>query len=254
MRITALGCHGSITGERRTTCYMVDDDILIDVGTGAGDLTLEQSIAIDTAFLTHAHLDHCALLPMLADAAGGFRNAPLTVYALPETIAALKEHMLNGTLWPDYTVLPAPNNPYIRFMPISVGATVETRGRRFTALPTRHAIPCVAYRVDSGAASWVYSADTTLCEEFWLALNTIDNLRYLLVEVTFLNANASNAQRAGHMTAELLAQGLRLLRRPGQLFVVHMEAGREDRTLLEIESVAREFAPTTLQRGQVFEF
>ena len=88
MRITVLGCNGSISGNLRTTCYQVDHDILIDAGTGAGDLGLQQAIAIDTVFLTHAHLDHTAMLPMLADAAGGFRDAPLTVHALPETIAA----------------------------------------------------------------------------------------------------------------------------------------------------------------------
>ena len=124
MRITTLGCNGSITGNLRTTCYQVDHDILIDVGSGVGDLSLTQSIAIDTVFLTHSHLDHCAFLPLLADAAGSFRNEPLTVYALPETIATLKQHMLNNQLWPDYTALPTVERPYIRFHPIRLGETI----------------------------------------------------------------------------------------------------------------------------------
>jgi ribonuclease BN (tRNA processing enzyme) len=254
MRITILGCNGSISGDRRTTCYRVDDDVLIDAGTGAGDLSLDQAIAIDTVFLTHSHLDHCALLPMLADAAGGFRDTPLNVYALPETISAVRRNILNGEIWPDYAVLPTPERPFIRFKPIALGETVELDGRKFTALPTRHAVPCIGYRVDSGTASWVYSGDTTLCEEFWQALNRIDNLRYLLVETTFLNANAAGAQHSGHMTAELLALGLRLLRRPVELFIVHMEAGREDATLRELSAAIAEFKPTPLMPGQVFEF
>lgn len=253
MRITVLGCNGSISGERRTTCYLVDDDILIDAGSGAGDLSLEQAIAIDTVFLTHSHLDHCCFLPMLADAAGNFRDRPLTVYALPETIDALKQHMLNNVLWPDYTTQPTPERPYIRFLPIQVGETVELGGRRITPLPARHAVPCVAYRVDSGTASLVYSADTTLCEEFWQALNRIDNLKYLLIENTFLNDNASGAQRSGHMTASLLAQGLRLLQRPVELFIVHMEAGREEDSMREVLKAAGESAPQQLKRGQVLE-
>lgn len=253
MRITVLGCNGSITGNRRTTCYQVDDDVLIDAGTGAGDLTLEQSVAIDTVFLTHTHLDHCALLPMLSDAAGNSRDEPLTVYALAETIAALKANMFNNKLWPDYTALPTPERPYVRFRPIAVGETVELNGRRFTALPTRHAIPCVGYRVDNGTASWVYSGDTTLCPEFWQALNGMDNLRHLLIETTFLNANSAGAARSGHMTAALLAQGLRLLQRPMELHIVHMEAGREEDTLREIEAAVADFSPTPLHPGQVFE-
>jgi len=253
MRVTVLGCNGSITGNRRTTCFQVDDDVLIDAGTGAGDLSLQQAIAIDTLFLTHSHLDHCCMLPLLADAAGNFRDTPLTVYALPETLSAIRRSLLNGEIWPDYTMLPTPEQPYLRFQPIAPGETVELRGRRFTTLPAMHSVPCAGYRVDSGTSSWVYSADTTLCEPFWQALNRIDNLRYLLIETTCLNANSAAAARTGHMTAEFLAQGLRLLQRPAELYIVHMEAGREDDTLREIQLAIPEFEPRLLQRGHVFE-
>ena len=254
MRVTVLGCNGSITGNLRTTCYQVDDDMLVDAGTGAGDLSLQQAIAINTVFLTHAHLDHCCMLPMLADAAANFRKTPLTVHALPETISAIRRNILNGEIWPDYTALPAPEHPYIRFQPIVPGETVELNGRKFTALPARHAVPCTGYQLDSGAASLVYSGDTTFCEGFWQALNRIDNLKYLLFENTFLNANAAGAARSGHMTANLLVQGLRLLQRPVELFIVHMEAGREEDSMREILHAAKEFKPIPLQRGQVFEF
>lgn len=253
MRITTLGCSGSITGERRTTCYRVDHDILIDAGSGAGELSLEQAIAIDTVFLTHAHLDHCAFLPMLADATAGFRDTPLQVYALPETITALKQHMLNNQLWPDYTVLPTPERPYLHFIPIHQGDTVALGSRRITALPTRHSIPCVGYRVDSGIASWVYSGDTTFCEAFWQALNHMENLKYLLIETTFRNDNAAGAQRSGHHTANLLAQGLQLLQRRAELFIVHMEAGHEDTTMREVLLAADSHQPHLLQRGHIFE-
>ena len=253
MRITVLGCNGSITGQLRTTCYRVDDDVLIDAGTGAGELSLEQAIAIDSVFLTHSHLDHCCMLPLLADAAGNFRDAPLTVYGLPETISAVRRHILNGEIWPDYTLLPTPEHPYLRFRPIVHGEAVELQGRKITALPTKHAVPCAAYCVDSGTASWVYSGDTTLHAEFWEALNRIDNLRHLLVETTFLNANVAGAERSGHMTAKLLARGLRMLQRPVELFIVHMEAGREEDTLREIADAVAEFRPTALQRGMAFE-
>jgi ribonuclease BN (tRNA processing enzyme) len=254
MRISVLGCSASITGDRLTSCYKVDDDALIDAGTGAGELTLAQAVAIDTVFLTHGHLDHSGLLPMLADAAGSFRSGPLTVYALPETIATLKQHMFNGQLWPDYTARPTPQRPYVVFKPIAPGETVELRGRRLTALPTRHSVPCIGYRVDSGSASWVYSGDTTLCDEFWQALNRMENLRYLLIETTLLNNKGASAERAGHMTADLLARGLRLLERPVELCIVHMEAGHEEDTLRELSAAIAEFKPTVVQRGQAFEF
>lgn len=253
MHITVLGCNGGISGNLRTTCYQVDDDVLIDAGTGAGDLSLQQVIEINTVFLTHSHLDHCCLLPMLADAACNFRDTPLTVYALPETISAIRRYLLNGELWPDYAALPTPDNPYIVFREIAVGETMELRGRRFTALPTKHAVPCVGYCVNSGTASWVYSGDTTLCEEFWQALNAIDNLCHLLIETTFLNANTAGAARSGHMTAALLARGLAMLQQKVELHIVHMEPGREDDTWREIQQVIAAYRPTLLQRGHRFD-
>jgi glyoxylase-like metal-dependent hydrolase (beta-lactamase superfamily II) len=42
-----------------------------------GDLDLAQLLAIRQVLLTHAHLDHCCLLPMLADAGVGKRTGPL---------------------------------------------------------------------------------------------------------------------------------------------------------------------------------
>lgn len=249
-----LGCTGGVAADLRTTCLMLDDDILIDVGTGAGDLTLTEMLCINTVFLTHSHLDHAGLLPMVADMVGPRRNSPVTVYALPETIAVLKQDMFNFRLWPDYTRLPAPGTPYIVFHPVAVGETVELSGRKVTPLPARHAVPAVGYQLDSGKASFVFSGDTTYHEPFWTALNAIANLRYLMIETTFLNHNRAGAQAAGHMRPELLAQGLKQLNKPVRLLVTHMEPGNEDATMAEIQSAAGEFKPERLRRGQVFEF
>lgn len=254
MRLTVLGCSGGIAADLRTTCLMLDDDILVDAGTGAGDLTLSQMLRIQTVFLTHSHLDHTALLPMLADAVGPRRNIPLTVHALPETIAALKQDMFNFRLWPDYTQLPSPDKPYVRFSPVTVGHAVELSGRRITPLPARHAVPGVAYQFDSGRASFVFSGDTTYHEPFWKSLNAINNLAYLMIEATFLNYNTAGAEFSGHMRPQLLAQGLKQLNKPVRFLVTHMEPGNEEATMAEIHAAAGEYRPEKLKRGQVFEF
>jgi hypothetical protein len=56
------------------------------------------------------------------------------------------------------------------------------------------------------------------------------------------------------MTAELLAQGMRLLHKPVQLFILHMEAGRENDTMREVLQTAGEFSPQMLRRGMAFNF
>lgn len=66
MQISVLGCSGGIGGDSRTTALLLDGDVLLDCGTGVGELALADLLRIDHVFLTHAHLDHVALLPMPA--------------------------------------------------------------------------------------------------------------------------------------------------------------------------------------------
>ena len=254
MQLTVLGCSAGIGGERRTTSLLLDDDILVDAGSGAGELTLEQMARVDHVFLTHAHLDHSGFLPLLADAAAFLRNRPLQVYALDETITSLKASMFNSELWPDYTVLPSIDAPYIRFVPIMSGVPVLFGNRRIIPLPVRHSVPAVGYCMDSGSGSFAYSGDTTDCEAFWAALNGIENLRYLMVEVTLKNADANAAARSGHMSAELLARGLARLRQPAQLFITHLEPGKEEFVMDEVMSSCGSFFPMQVKQGQRFVF
>jgi hypothetical protein len=87
-----------------------------------------------------------------------------------------------------------------------------------------------------------------------MSLNRMHNLKYLLIENTFLNRNNAGARQSGHMTAELLGSGLRMLNRKVQLLIVHMESGHEQDTMSEVLQVAGGFDPEVLQRDHVFEF
>ena len=86
MKIRVLGCSGAIAQGCKTTAFLVDHDMLIDAGTGVGDLTREEMLRIDDLFLTHAHLDHIAYLPRMLDTIAASRvGRPLRVHALPHT-------------------------------------------------------------------------------------------------------------------------------------------------------------------------
>ncbi|MBI1991107.1 MAG: 3',5'-cyclic-nucleotide phosphodiesterase, partial [Betaproteobacteria bacterium] len=42
MRLRILGCSGGIGRGLRTTSMLLDHDILIDAGTGVGDLSIDE--------------------------------------------------------------------------------------------------------------------------------------------------------------------------------------------------------------------
>src|SRR3569623_560346 len=60
MQLRVLGCSGGVGQGLRTTSLLLDNDVLIDAGSGVGDLSLDEMARIRHIFLTHSHLDHIA--------------------------------------------------------------------------------------------------------------------------------------------------------------------------------------------------
>ena len=131
MRVRVLGCSGGINQNVATTSFLLDDDILIDAGTGVCDLSLEEMRCLKHIFITHSHLDHIASIPLLADTLfDDLIGRPLIVHALPETIGALREHIFNWTIWPDFTELPHKTNAVLKLEAMEAGSVAEISGRQ----------------------------------------------------------------------------------------------------------------------------
>lgn len=254
MKLRVLGCSGGIGAGLRTTSMLVDDDVLIDAGTGVGDLALHELAAVDHVFLTHSHLDHVCCLPFLADTAGHLRDRPVVVHALAATIAALRRHLFNNVMWPDFTRLPQPQAPFLQFREIRVGQAVTLDARRIAAIPAAHSVPAVGYWLDSGRASLVFSGDTGPNPALWETVNRIANLRHLIIETAFSDRDCRLALLSQHLCPRLLAQELGLLRRPAQIHVTHLKPADSATTMREVFDAASPYRPAMLAPGQVIEF
>lgn len=256
MMLKVLGCSGGIGGQLRTTSFLVDDDILVDAGTGVGDLAIEDLAKIDHIFVTHSHLDHVLSIPLLADTVLGLRKAPLTVYATSETWKILKDHLFNWKIWPDFTVIPNEQTPVLIHSEVSIGQTVNLNGRMFTPIPANHTVPAVGYHINSGTGSLVFTGDTTSCDELWDAVNSIDNLRYLIIETAFGDKEISLARVSKHLSPLLLSDGLDKLNRPDvQVLITHLKPGEGEVIMYEIaRDVAGVRKPQALQQGQEIQF
>lgn len=254
MRLKILGCSGGIGGSLRTTSMLLDHDILIDAGTGVGELLVAELSLIDHIFVTHSHMDHVASIPFLADTVGWMRNKSITVHATAETIAILKKHLFNWMLWPDFAQIPDAENPVLRYETITLGHTVELNGRRITPLPANHVVPAVGFRIDSGRASLVFSGDTTTNDPLWREVNRIENLRYLIIETAFCNSEKDLAIASKHLCPSMLAEELSKLERPAEIYITHLKPGAIELTMREVEECAARWKPQMLQHSQVFEF
>ena len=215
MRIEILGCSGGIGGTaRRTTSLLIDNDILIDAGTGVTDLPLPALKAVDHVFVSHSHLDHIACLPFIVDSVGEMRNTPLTMHATRETQEIIRKHIFNGLIWPDFSVIPSPENPYLCFNTLEIGRSLVIKNRCITALPANHTVAAVGYQIDNldNHASLVFSGDTTTCPPLWDIINAISDLRYLLIENTYPNSQRELAIHTKHFYSSLLLAELHRLR------------------------------------------
>ena len=253
MKLRILGCSGGIGGDLRTTSMLLDDDTLIDAGTGVGDLSVAALTLIDHVFVTHSHMDHVTSIPFLADTVGGMRTKPITVHATRETLGILREHLFNWKLWPDFSQIPDPRNPVLRFEEIELGVPVSLGGRHITALPANHVVPAVGFQVDSGKASLVFTGDTTTNDALWPQVNRIRNLRYLIIETALSDRERELAIASKHLCPTLLADELRKLTGSPEIYITHLKPREAELIMEEIGSKVAERRPKMLRNNQVFE-
>jgi ribonuclease BN (tRNA processing enzyme) len=254
MKLRILGCSGGIGGDLRTTSMLLDHDVLVDAGSGVGDLSIEALARIDHVFVTHSHLDHVTSIPFLVDTVGWMRNKPITVHAIEPTLEILRQHLFNWKLWPDFTQIPDAQKPFLRYQSVALGKTVDLGGRKLTPLPANHVVPAVGFRIDSGRASLVFTGDTTTNDPLWREVNKIDNLRYLIIETAFCNREKDLAIASKHLCPTMLAEELAKFKRQAEIYITHLKPGEVEQTMQEIGECAGAWKPRMLENNQVFEF
>lgn len=254
MRMRVLGCAGGIGGrERLTTCLMVDGDILLDAGTGISSLSLEELTQIRHVFLTHSHLDHVAGLALLVDAAQVNKAGGITVYASPKVIDALKKHLFNWVLWPDFAAIPNEQAPAMRWQAIEQGATLEVDGRLITPWPVNHTAGSSAYWVRTDSGGFLFTGDMGSTPALWERVAGEALLRQVIVDCSFVNAERALADMSLHFCPQTLVDDIRALPLHIEFLIYHLKPGQEDLIMRELaEEGSRPFR--AIRCGDVFEY
>ena len=253
MRLKVLGCSGGIGKGLRTSSYMVDDDILMDAGTGVGDLSIEEMKGLKHIFLTHSHLDHVCSIPLLIDTLFESLTEPLNIYGSRETIDALKAHVFNWTLWPDFSELPNKNSAVMKYHILRKGEAITIGDRTVNYMHVNHAVPGVAYHIQNTTSSVCYSGDTTTCDSLWNCINHKKSLSMLIVECAFPNENEELAGLAKHYCPNTLVKDLKKLSINAQIAITHLKPGGEQDTKDQLIALLPEHDLIFLENGNVFD-
>jgi cAMP phosphodiesterase len=148
MIVRVLGCSGGVGKGLRTTSYLLDEHILLDGGTGVGDLTLDEMRQIRHLVLTHAHLDHIAgFALMLSSIYDSFQHT-IQVHGPQAVIDALKSSLFNWQVWPDFSQLPSPTAPIIQFNIVKETQPFLIHDYQLEAIALSHTVASYAYLID----------------------------------------------------------------------------------------------------------
>jgi cAMP phosphodiesterase len=215
MKVRVLGCSGAIGKDCRTTSFLIDHDLLVDAGTGVGDLTLEEMRSID--------------------------HVPLQVHALQATIDALKAHIFNNTIWPDFSRIPTPEAPFITFHLLELGQTLGLAHKQIEVLPAVHTVPAAGYAIssgelNSGSAAWVFTGDTEQNPALWARINQL-KVAMLVIETAFSNRESDLAKRSLHLSPQALASELDYIA-PGSsypIYITHTKPAETELIMAEID-------------------
>lgn len=256
LSLRVLGCSGAIAAGCHTTAFLLDGQTLIDAGTGVGVLDLHQLAAIDDVLLTHSHLDHVLGIPLLVDATLRQRRAagkgPLRVHGLSPTLEALRAHVFNGIIWPDFTRLPSREEPALCFHPVAVGDVFALGGRVIEVLPAQHTVPACGFAVRHRQDDrwWVYTGDTGPNPALWVQL-AHRALSHLVIETAFSNDEAELARVARHHCPSSLLTELQSLDDPGcSIWLTHIKPGELRAVMRGLQAPLRPLQP--LLAGQRF--
>jgi ribonuclease BN (tRNA processing enzyme) len=254
MQLRILGCSGGIGQNLRTSSYLIDDDILLDAGTGVGDLGMDALRKIKRIFITHSHMDHIVSIPLLIDTLFSSVTQPLEIHARAETIDVLRKHIFNWTIWPDFSELPNKQSPVMVFRPMKPGDVLNFEGRRIEMIEVNHTVPACAYAVTSGDRTLVYSGDTSTNETLWTRLNQYSRVDFMIVETAFANHDLQLSQLAKHYCPDLLAADLKKFRHRPLLGISHLKPGEEQRIIDECRiALSSEWSLHQLATGETFQ-
>lgn len=255
MNLQILGCAGGIGGlDPHTTCLLVDQDILLDAGTGLAKLELMQLLQIDHVFLSHTHLDHIAGLVLLLDAVVGKRRTPVTVYGSEKVITSLREHIFNWAIWPDFNQIPSLDAPILRYQVLAETQQVELNGRQISCHGVRHIEGSYAYLVSQAQRGFAFTGDLASSPEFWQYLLTQPSIKTVIVDCSFVNSEQDLARRSMHFCPQDLLNDIAGLPDDMEFLIYHLKPGQEQQVMTELQQGKPAQRLSALHSGMRFVF
>ena len=252
MKLRVLGCSGGIGLGLKTTSFLLDDSVLIDCGTGLGELSMEEMKKLEHIFITHCHLDHIAMLPMLLDTIyDKLVDHPLTLHCQQATYDVLSKNIFNWEVWPNFFELPNAETPVIIYESMQPDDCIEFQDKIIRMVEVNHVVPASAYIIKNGKGSVAFSGDTFTNDTLWTALNEEERVDAVIVECGFTNEDKHIGIDAKHYYPNALAADLAKLEHRPKIYISHLQPGKEDQIIGQLNTAITDFTVQHLSSGDI---
>ncbi len=255
MKVKILGCSGSETIGHMPPGFLVNDVMMLDAGTITAALSIEAQCKITDILISHTHLDHIKSVMFLADNIIGLTRKPVNIHAIPKVLDAIRKHLMNDIIWPDFTKIPNSKNPVLAYAPMPLGKPVSIAGLKVKAIPMNHPVPAVGFLVSDGKSSFLYSADTGPNEGLWKEAARAKNLSAIIVDTSFPNSLDGVAVLSGHFTPAQLHQDLTKAKVGNNVpvFIYHVKPVHKKKVISELSELGRKNVKILVE-GKTYSF
>ncbi len=251
MKVRVLGSSGSEVAGHRAPAFLVDGESLLDAGTIGLSLNIREERKLRRIILTHAHFDHIKGIPfMLDNLVTRGTDSTITVISGRDVIRDLKTSIFNDRIWPDFTKIPAPDNPVLRHKTVSPSREEKFNGYRLVMVRVNHTVPAYGIiLIGPNGKGIAYTGDTGPTDRFWKKVNEY-GVKHLIAETSFPNRLEDLALKTRHLTPALLEKEIAKLKNPlPRIYLMHAKP----QYFPEIEKEIREIARNSiryLQEGE----
>lgn len=254
MKIQVLGGHGGLAKGFSTTSFLIDDIFLIDAGSVANTLSIEEQTKIDHILISHCHLDHTKDLAFLSDNCFGLKDKPFEVHTHQTVKDIIKNHLLNDILWPDFTKLPNAEKPTLRINAIEENKTIKIGGYEVTPVKVQHAHDAMGFLIEKEGTAVLFTLDTGPTEEIWKVAKKNKNLKAIFTEVSFPNSLEKVATLSDHHTPTTLGEELPKMPKDVPIILTHLKPNYREQILLELKELKEDRIRVLEKDGVTFNF
>jgi ribonuclease BN (tRNA processing enzyme) len=241
MKIRVLGCHGGEYLHFQPISLLVNGRLLVDAGGAVSNLTADELLDVEAILVSHPHLDHIKDVAFLADIVADRATRPTALVSVPEVLDPIREHFLNDVIWPDFTKIPDPARPVLRYEPMAAGVRKDVAGLHVEAVHVDHQVTGVGFLIDDGRGTFLFTGDTGPTRAIWEAANRRTDLKAVFIEASFPERLRPVAGASGHLTPGLVAAELAKLsgtNRQVPVYLYHMKPWHMDDLARDLAAAA----------------